>query len=59
MRPNGKVKLGTGAWSAGRRLNSEDNVELTKPFSEEEVKKAVFDMKENTAPRPDGFGVTF
>ena len=32
MRPNGKVKLGTGAWSAGRRLNSEDNVELTKPF---------------------------
>ena len=31
---------------------------MTKPFTEE-VRKSVFDMKENTAPSPDGFGVSF
>jgi hypothetical protein len=32
---------------------------LTAPFSEEEVKMAVFDMEHNKAPGPDGFLVDF
>lgn len=38
---------------------AEDNEYLTKSFTEEEVKKVIFDMKENTTPGPDGFSVTF
>lgn len=30
-----------------------------RPFIEEEERKTVFDMKENTTPSPDGFGVSF
>ena len=48
-----------GAWAETGRLSPEDNIELTKPFSEEEVRKTIFDMKDNTAPGPDGFGVIF
>jgi hypothetical protein len=36
-----------------------ENEKLTKPFCEEEVKKAIFDMKHNKAPGPDGFPVEF
>lgn len=53
------VKLSPDTWASNRRLTAEDNVELLKPFSEEEVKKSVFEMKESTAPGPDGFGVSF
>ena len=49
----------TEVWENSRKLTEEDNELLCRPFTEEEVKRAVFDMKENTAPRPDGFGVTF
>lgn len=41
------------------RLSEADNREITKPFMEEEVKKVIFDMKENSAPGLDGFGVVF
>jgi hypothetical protein len=34
---------------------SEENQVLTAPFSEEEVKIAIFDMEHNKAPGPDGF----
>jgi len=53
------VSLSENAWTTEGRLSSEDNEFLTRPFSEEEVKRVVFDMKENTAPGPDGFSVTF
>ena len=53
------VHLAGGAWAETGKLSPEDNIELTKPFSEEEVRKAIFDMKDNTAPGPDGFGVIF
>lgn len=46
-------------WAQGGRLELTDNERLTQPFTEEEVRKTIFDMKENTAPGPDGFGVTF
>jgi hypothetical protein len=53
------VTLGGGAWQQTGRLTLEENEGLTRPFTEEEVRKCVFDMKENTAPDPNGFSVTF
>jgi hypothetical protein len=32
---------------------------LTAGFTEKEVKEAIFDMKHNKAPRPDGFPAKF
>jgi hypothetical protein len=37
------------------QVSEEENEMLIAPFSEEEVKLAVFDMKHNKAPDPDGF----
>jgi hypothetical protein len=37
----------------------EENEVLMAPFSEEEVKTAVFDMEHNKAPGPDGFLAEF
>jgi hypothetical protein len=47
------------AWRLQGKLTQVDNEELTKPFTEEEVKKEVFEMSENSAPGLDGFIVSF
>ena len=47
------------AWAEKGRLDSTDNEFLISPFTLEEVRKTVFSMKENTAPGPDGFSVSF
>jgi hypothetical protein len=57
--PRRTVKLGEEAWSDRGRLSTSDNEELLKPIMETELKKTIFGMKENTAPGPDGFGVSF
>jgi hypothetical protein len=41
------------------KLSKEENQVLTTPFSEEEVKMAIFDMEHNKAPGPDGFPTEF
>jgi hypothetical protein len=46
-------------WRLRGRLTLDDNVELTRPFLEEEVRNVVFGMKENFAPGPDGLSVCF
>lgn len=53
------IKLKENFWGQTRRLSSRDNEQLTRPFTEEEVKNAIFSMEENSAPGPDGFSVTF
>ena len=40
-------------------MSAEENEVLTAPFSEEEVKKALFQMEHNKAPGPDGFLAEF
>jgi hypothetical protein len=40
-------------WSVAETLTVEDNNDLTRPFSMDEVKKALFEMDSNRAPRPD------
>jgi hypothetical protein len=37
------------------QVSAEENNLLAAPFSEDEVKKAVFQMEHNKAPGPDGF----
>jgi hypothetical protein len=37
----------------------EENDLLTAPYSEEEVKRAIFQMEHNKAPDPDGFFAEF
>ena len=44
-----------GIWEA----EPEDNAVLTASFLEEELKHAVFDMKVDSAPGPDGFNIAF
>jgi hypothetical protein len=41
------------------QVSEEENELLVAPFSEEEVKMAVFDMEHNKAPGPDGFPAEF
>ena len=41
------------------QVSDEENAYLTAPYSEEEVKKAVFLMEHNKAPGPDGFPAEF
>jgi hypothetical protein len=41
------------------QVTAEENDILLKSFSEEEVKKAVFQMEHNKAPGPDGFPAEF
>jgi hypothetical protein len=41
------------------QVSQEENTFLTAPYSEEEVKKAVFQMKHNKAPGPHGFPAEF
>ena len=39
--------------------SQEENEFLTAPFTEKEVRDAVFDMEHNKAPGPDGFPAEF
>jgi hypothetical protein len=41
------------------QVTAEENDILLKRFSEEDVKKAVFQMEHNKAPGPDGFPAEF
>lgn len=43
----------------GQRLDTHQATALAAPFTESEVKTAVFSMKADSAPGPDGFGAKF
>ena len=64
------IKVCLGHWnketsrlmSPGRmiaQVSDEENAFLIAPFTEEEVRKAVFQMEHNKAPGPDGFPAEF
>jgi hypothetical protein len=57
--PKRTVSLAEGACSQHYILSYEDNEVLLKPFTLAEVKETVFEMREDSAPGPDGFGVSF
>ncbi|XP_020253912.1 uncharacterized protein LOC109830973 [Asparagus officinalis] len=44
---------------SGPRLDDSQARELVAPVTKEEIKKVIFSMSDNKAPRPDGFNVAF
>jgi hypothetical protein len=55
----GGVSLLENFWVDRHFLLEEEKEMLTKPFQEAEVKRVIFDMKADSAPGPNGFGVHF
>lgn len=53
------VVLMDNVWESEGRVTENENIELTKPFTIEEAEQVVKEMKENTAPGPDGLSVSF
>jgi hypothetical protein len=53
------MRLGEDFWPTELNLEGTNKEQLTKPFSLEEVKNVVMGMKENSAPGPNGFSVSF
>ena len=41
------------------QVSNEENAFLIAPFTEEEIKKSIFQMENNKAPGPDGFPAEF
>jgi hypothetical protein len=51
--------LDPSPWQAEDIVTSQENSDLTKPFLEEEIKVALFQMEKNKAARPDGIPIEF
>lgn len=46
-------------WGPNENVNNEDNWSLTKPFEEEEIKNALFQMEKNKVAGPDQIPIEF
>jgi hypothetical protein len=57
--PCSGMSLKDNFWEGRHTLTTEQGVSLTFLFQEEEVKKAVFGMRSDASPGPNGFGVHF
>jgi mannosylglycoprotein endo-beta-mannosidase len=44
-------------WKEGEKVTEADNDEITKPFSEEEIKEAFFQMETNKLAGPDNIPI--
>jgi hypothetical protein len=55
----GGLKLDSDVWSKEEKAKLEENVELIKSFSEEEIRIALFQMEKNKAAGPDGMPIEF
>jgi len=53
------VKLGDNFWDKEDKVNSEENKLLMAPFSEAEIKSAIFSCYAEGAPGPDGLPFLF
>ena len=53
------VKLGDNFWSEEEMISMLENELLEAPFSEAEIKEAVFGSYSDGAPGPDGFSFMF
>jgi len=43
------MEMDSDCWEDNEKISDADNAKLTSPFSEEEVKRTIFDMEKNTA----------
>ena len=57
--PGNLFAISPSLWGANELLSDEDNVYLTRPFTEKEVSEALFSMKANRAPGPDNIPTEF
>lgn len=55
----GGANLASSAWAAASKVTEVHNDFLTVPFIINELEVALSSTRTNTAPRPDGFPVTF
>jgi len=53
------VKLGENFWDEGDKVTSQENELFEAPFSEEEIRLAVFESYAEGSPSPDGFSFMF
>ena len=53
------IHLSDHFWDTGEKLTLEENNILEVPFSEQEIKEAVFSSYSDGAPGPDGFSFIF
>lgn len=53
------MKLGDNFWPASYSLEEVDKAALIKVFELAEIKSVLMEMKDNSTPRPDGFGTSF
>ena len=53
------VSLGDNFWAEEEKVTLEENLIFQFPFSEEEIKEAVFGSYVDGAPGPDGFSFMF
>jgi len=53
------MDLGDNFWPVELTLEESDKASLVLPFSMEEIKGVIMEMKENSAPGPNGFSVSF
>ena len=53
------ISLGAHFWEPDEMVTYEENKNLQKPFSVEEIKAAVFESYAGGAPGPDGFSFMF
>jgi hypothetical protein len=53
------LELDDGLWPLDEWVTDEENLELTKQFQEEEIRRALFQMERNKIAEPDGFPIEF
>jgi mannosylglycoprotein endo-beta-mannosidase len=57
--PRSGISLTVNFWPVGAMVSANENVELTRPFSPEEVGKVIREMKDDSASGPNGLPVVF
>jgi hypothetical protein len=57
--PSNMFRLDPNLWKPEEKLNVEDNENLCRHFTIDEVEKALFSMKKNKAPGPDNIPIEF
>ena len=53
------IPLDEGMWEGETKLSESDNEHLCRPFSEEEIKFALFQLEHNKAAGPDNIPIEF
>jgi hypothetical protein len=57
--PGNLFPLNHSMWKSHEKMNDADNEIISRPFSVDEVKDALFSMKKNKAPGPDNIPIEF